>query len=398
MDRKHILINSKFSLGPMSKNIVDTIIEYSNRTKIPFTFIPSRRQIEMIRKTRNTSIKKNISYDVTPLPVQDTSEYNGGYVNNWTTEEFAKYVYSKSRYIAIQRDHGGPGQGIIPDDGYESLSQDCKWFDSIHIDPWKSYPSLNDGIKWTINMINYCYNINKNLYFEIGTEEAIHKFEESDIDFILSSIKQKLDDAVFQRILFCVIQSGTEIKNGINTGKYNQTRLKNMINTVKKYNLQTKEHNGDFMSDKDMINRFEIGLDAINIAPELGILETKTILEYIDESQKQQLYELCYESKKWQKWVDDDFIADTAEKTIIIELSLHYLFSTELVISILSKIDTKWCVDDYSCNASEPFLSFTEEQISEVKKKNLSNKIKDKICKFIEKKQENISPNPHHFC
>ena len=58
MDR--ILLNSKFCFGPMSKNIVDAIIDLSNRKKIPITLIPSRRQID----------------------------YNRGYVNNWNTKEF----------------------------------------------------------------------------------------------------------------------------------------------------------------------------------------------------------------------------------------------------------------------------------------------------------------------
>jgi len=300
MNKRDVLIKSKFCFGPMSKNIVDSIIEYSNQNKIPFTLIPSRRQIE----------------------------YNGGYVNNWTTEEFAKYVYSKSQYIAIQRDHGGPGQGSDFDDGYDSLMHDCKWFDSVHIDPWKSYPNIEDGIQWTIDMILYCYNINPNLYFEVGTEESIRKFDPHEIDHFLSSIKQKLGNKVFQRILFCVIQSGTGLKNGVNTGIYDKARLEKMIQVVNKYDLQTKEHNGDFMMDNIMSERFKTGLSAINIAPELGILETKTILQNIDRIQYQILYDLCYESQKWKKWVDDDFIPEE-NKTTIIELSLHYLFSNQ---------------------------------------------------------------------
>ena len=69
MSRKHILCSSKICFGPMSKNIVDSIIKLSNDEKISFTLIPSRRQIE----------------------------YNGGYVNNWTTKEFSEYVYNNSQ-------------------------------------------------------------------------------------------------------------------------------------------------------------------------------------------------------------------------------------------------------------------------------------------------------------
>src|SRR5210317_2103002 len=142
-----ILLNSKFCFGPMSKNIVDAIIGLSNQKKIPITLIPSRRQID----------------------------YNRGYVNNWNTKEFSNYVKENSQFIAIQRDHGGPGQGSFEDDGYESLKEDCKYFDSIHIDPWKKFSRFEESLKWTIDMINFCFAINPELFFEVGTEEAIRK-------------------------------------------------------------------------------------------------------------------------------------------------------------------------------------------------------------------------------
>ena len=139
----------KIYLGPMSKNIVDVAIEYSNSSSIPITFIPSRRQVE----------------------------YNGGYVNNWTTKEFVEYVKERSNSIHVERDHGGPGQGNVDDDGMESFKEDCKYMDVIHIDPWKKYPHYNDGLKETIKAINFCYNENPNIIFEIATEEGIRKFE-----------------------------------------------------------------------------------------------------------------------------------------------------------------------------------------------------------------------------
>ena len=134
---------NKIYLGPMSKNIVDNVIDYSNSFKLPFTFIPSRRQVE----------------------------YNGGYVNNWTTKEFVNYVKTKGKYISVERDHGGPGQGTNMDDGMVSFKEDCKYMDVIHIDPWKKYQDYESGLNETIKALNYCYNENPNLYFEISNYE-----------------------------------------------------------------------------------------------------------------------------------------------------------------------------------------------------------------------------------
>ena len=119
----------KFYIGPMSKNVVDAVIEFTEETENKIGFIPSRRQVE----------------------------YNGGYVNNWTTEEFSKYVKGR---VPIERDHGGAGQGYVEDDGVGSFQADAEYLDIIHIDPWKKYPELNVGIEETLHNMNMIYDIN----------------------------------------------------------------------------------------------------------------------------------------------------------------------------------------------------------------------------------------------
>ena len=70
----------KFYIGPMSKNIVDAVLDFNQETENQIGFIPSRRQVE----------------------------YDGGYVNDWSTKDFSDYVKGRA---FIQRDHGGPHQG-----------------------------------------------------------------------------------------------------------------------------------------------------------------------------------------------------------------------------------------------------------------------------------------------
>ena len=202
-----------FFIGPMSKNVVDTIIKFVNNNKIDIVFIPSRRQIE----------------------------YNGGYVNNWNTKDFIKYVKEKNSNILIERDHSGPSQGSIEDDGYESLKNDAKYFDIIHIDPWKKYPNFDDGLKWTINMINYCYNLNKNLYYEISTEEGIRKFEVEELEKLILALKNELSSEVYSRIKYLVIQCGTKLSEKQNIGYFDEQKLYNMIALADKYNFIAKE-------------------------------------------------------------------------------------------------------------------------------------------------------------
>ena len=244
-------MNSKIFLGPMSKNIVDTVIDYSNEFKFPFTFIPSRRQVE----------------------------YNGGYVNNWTTESFVNYVKRKGKYIFVERDHGGPGQGTNMDDGIVSFKEDCKYMDIIHIDPWKKYSNYNDGLNETIKALNFCYNENSNLDFEISTEQGIRKFEVDELERFILDLQKRLKPEVYNKIKYFVVQCGTGLLEASNIGHYEKDRLKKMVELCKKYGFISKEHNGDWVSIDLMREKFELGLDCINVAPELGQIETKAILK-----------------------------------------------------------------------------------------------------------------------
>ena len=56
-----------------------------------------------------------------------------------------------------------------------------------------------------------------------------------------------------------------------------------MVNLCKKYGFISKEHNGDWVSIDLMKEKFKLGLDCINVAPELGQIETKAILKEISK-------------------------------------------------------------------------------------------------------------------
>jgi len=283
----------------MSKNIVDAILEFCNETGNKIGLIPSRRQVE----------------------------WNGGYVNNWTTEKFSRYVGCD---FIIKRDHSGPGQGYDSDDGFESLEHDCKYLDMIHIDPWNKYPKYEDGLKWTIEMINFCYDKNPSIEYEVGTEQSIRYFGTEQLDMLMNDLQNKLTSKQFNKIKYIVIQSGTSLKGNTNTGKYNSIRLKQMIDIAKKYNKLSKEHNGDYLPIELIKEKFNLGLDSINIAPEFGQIETKTYLDKIKKETPEllgKLYKICYISNRWRKWVDKNFIPEDNKETLI-NICGHYILTS----------------------------------------------------------------------
>ena len=267
----------KFYIGPMSKNVVDAVIEFTEETDNKIGFIPSRRQVE----------------------------YSGGYVNNWTTEEFSKYVNGR---VLIARDHGGSGQGYKDDDGFTSFKYDTENFDIIHIDPWKKYQNFEDGVSETLAVMNYIHNMNPNTEFEVGTEEAIRKFTPNELNELLKTLSEF---EFFDNVKYAVVQSGVGIDLGkrINTGKYDESRLSEFIDVCRYWNVFSKEHNGETMC------------------------YIKNMGANINE-----LYNICYKSKRWEKWVGRNFVPE-ANKKELIQICGHYILSDKTFINIKPDID-----------------------------------------------------------
>jgi len=295
----------KYFIGPMTKNVTDAILEFSEETDNLIGFIPSRRQVE----------------------------WDGGYVNNWTTQQFAEYVDGR---LPIKRDHSGPGQGYTDDDGFKSLKEDCKYLDYIHIDPWKKYPNYEDGLEWTLKMIEFCYELNPNIQYEIGTEQAIREFNVDELDTLVSDINKRLPFQIFKKITHLVIQSGTSLKGNVNTGEYNSERLEGMVEVASKWGLISKEHNGDYIPTELIKEKMSAGLDSINIAPEFGLIETISYIESNIDIDK--FWKICYDSNRWVKWVDDSF-DPINQKEDLIKICGHYVLSHPDFISIKPNID-----------------------------------------------------------
>lgn len=305
------LENVKFYIGPVSKNIVDTLINFSINEDYKIGIIASRRQID----------------------------WDGGYVNNWNTQTFIDYLSDKRKNLVIERDHSGISQGEYNDDGATSLFVDANKFDIIHLDPWIYYKNdFEGGLNEIIDNIKSINRVNEKCLFEVGTEESICYFDENKLDNMLSYLKNNLGD-LFNKIVYCVIQSGTALKNTQNIGEFNENRLEKMIDVCHNYGLLTKEHNGDYLTPEDIKKRFDIGLSAINIAPEFGVYETEILLENMTKEQKDSFFNICYESNKWCKWVNSDF-DPFSNKIELMRICGHYQFSNPKFLDLNININT----------------------------------------------------------
>lgn len=325
-------------VGPMSINCVDASIELANDFNLPLFMIASRRQI-------------------------DSEEFGGGYVNNWTTEEFSSYVHSKDKKnkIIISRDHGGPWQNIKEIDenmnikeamesAKRSFREDIKnGFKVIHIDPSidiEKKCKLNDILERIYELYYFCWEVSqrlgKKIVFEIGTEEQSGgNNTQEELEYILNSLKRFSKKNKLPFPTFVVIQTGTQVKEMRNVGSFDspvrivdqlasEIQIPKMIEICNKYGIMMKEHNADYLSDDALRWHPRLGIHASNVAPEFGVMETITLVKILEENNLSLLCEnflsISYESYKWKKWLTKNSTINDKQKAI---LAGHYIFSTQ---------------------------------------------------------------------
>ncbi len=142
-----------------------------------------------------------------------------------------------------------------------------------------------------------------------------------------------------------VIQSGTKLKNNTNTGKYHKSEFIKQLEVVKNEGILTIEHNGDFLDLELVREKFKLGLDAINICPELAQIQTNVLLRYINTNELLDYwYDLCIKSGIYKKWIDNNFNILDKERTIL--LVGHYFFNDQRIYPITQKYKEEIAADE----------------------------------------------------
>lgn len=337
-------------VGPMSLNCVDATIELANEYDVPIMLIASRRQI-------------------------DSENFGGGYVNNWSTHDFAHYVRKndKKNKVILARDHGGPWQNSIEVSNRLTLRQAMEsakssyhadieaGFQILHIDPsvdLYEQPSTSKIIDRIFELYEFCFSqakrMNKDIVFEIGTEEQTGSTNTQDeLEQTINSVYRFCKKNNFPKPLFIVIQCGTKVMEMRNIGTFEspvrildeipvEIQLPTMIEICNRYKVFMKEHNTDYLSNEALRWHPKLGIHAANVAPEFGVTETKALL-FILESQGlsdmvERFLRLSYESKKWDKWMLKNSKSTDRDRAII---AGHYVFSSPECIEIKNEARRK---------------------------------------------------------
>lgn len=343
---------TQLGVGPMSKNCVDATIELANEYDVPLMLIASRRQVECL-------------------------ELGGGYANNWDTFSFADYVRKKDpqRTVMLARDHGGPWQHPKEsqlfsevEDAMESAKlsylRDIEaGFQILHIDPVVSAGGGAVSLEWIMDKVfelyAYCMDVARTLGREIIIELGTEEQQEEPLDdprnlaTLLDGVIEFCDRNNYPRPAFMVVQTGTKVMARRNIGVFpthaeeipaylERNRIQELVRICEARQVMLKQHNTDYLPDESLRFHPQVGIHAVNVAPEFGVAETLELLRLLElENMHDEIatfIRVCVDSGKWEKWMISGEDVSDREKAIICG---HYVFMDERTLVIKDALNQR---------------------------------------------------------
>lgn len=322
------------AVGVVSRNSVDAAIELAYRERTRIMLLASRRQVEM-------------------------PSLGGGYVNGWTTRTFAAYVRKRDPegLLLLCRDHGGPWQHPsdsangrseeeVLETAFQSFREDIDaGFFQLHIDASftesGALAGVRDEVRRTLDLYRRCLayarKSNSDVIFEFGGEDTTGQKIGVDRFFRLaSSLIQTLNREELPLPHYLVGPTGTKVREDRNVGVLNRSKNSSAAGQVEQIaricrdlGTRLKAHNCDYLSDDTVEALTCAGVDTLNVAPEFGIVETRTLIDLFEthglDREKELFLKLAYDSRKWVKWMMRPTQATDFDRAVI---AGHYVFSS----------------------------------------------------------------------
>ena len=315
----------KLGFGPMSKEIIEILAKHTKENNYPLMIIASRNQVD----------------------------YATGYV--CTTAELAEQVKQyRNPNLLLCRDHCGPyfsdlDRGLTIEDAIDrcmkTISADiASGFDLIHIDVSRI---KENQLHYAKSLIEYALSLNPDIMLEFGSEDNTG----IDINSSLARIDIQLGflNPYKKNIKFFVTQTGSLTKDG-QAGTFDIERNKVIGEQIRTAGFLFKEHNADYFTADDITQRIQAGVDSLNIAPQLGVIQTTLLKQFAPADLWSVFSDLVYSQNYWQRWVPKG----VTDKDVAVNVSGHYLFNSQTYKDIIAGIDY------------DKFKSQLEKQITEL--------------------------------
>lgn len=290
----------------MSLTINETLAKYASRYQRPLMFIASRNQVDAA----------------------------SGYV--MTTQQLAEQISPwHSEFVMLCRDHCGPyfldsEKALSLSDAIEAtkktIAKDIEnGFNLIHIDTSR----CENEYKVAEDLIEFCLKLNPNILLEFGTEENVG---------VAASVAQYAKDVAFAsgfaNMRFVVAQTGSLTYEDRQAGTFNIDTVAALVNLADNCNIKLKEHNADYLTAEQIQLRKKTGVHALNIAPQLGVIQTKCVLALADVYgvDSTTFKETVVNSKRWAKWTE------SSNKELQVAVAGHYCFGEDSYLTLEDKL------------------------------------------------------------
>ena len=304
----------RLGFGPMSPEAIKAICTYTYDTKRPLMIIASRNQVDA----------------------------DSGYV--MTTPELRKLLDTQTTdYVWMCRDHCGPyfldsEKGLDLKKAVEATKKTIAYdieqgFDLIHIDTSR----VDDTYGIAEELFKFATDLNPNVRFEFGTEE--------NVGVAAGAIKYR-EDVAFAKNMpnleFVVAQTGSLCHEDHQAGTFEIDTVRDLVKVANENGVKLKEHNADYLTPEQIHLRRAAGVHAMNIAPQLGVVQTKLLKELclsrVGEKEWNAFSQVVLASNRWKKWTDS---TEDDQKVIV---AGHYCFNTPEYRTILEGLTqhTNW--------------------------------------------------------
>lgn len=328
MGASHRVPVARLGLSCVSLEAVDAAIEYSARTRVPLMLVASRNQVEC-------------------------AELGGGYVRGMTPGDLVKYVRHKSDGgVLVCRDHGGPylrddEADLPPEEAVEralvSLDHDVRaGFQLVHLDCGRYPDDRRELLGRLADLVtSTAARLGCHVGIEVGTEDNdgvphdLGKFTE-DVHAALSCTTPD----------FVVGQTGSLVRETFQVGYFDFPRVRELVSVAHSLGVAFKEHNCDYSEPDDIEVRALAGVDAMNIGPELGVLQTTTVIRLAHahglDAELTAFLAAARQSGNWRKWR----YAATPSAWRQSVIAGHYAFDSDPYLQLVGRLADRAPVRD----------------------------------------------------
>ena len=273
----------KLGVGPMSHDVIDICLEYSKLYDYPLMIIASRNQVDATT----------------------------GYV--CTTQELTNIIKQNANYnsdrILICRDHCGPYFSDIDqnlnlnstvDRCIQTITADINaGIELIHIDVGRTPVESQDEI--THKLFSHALSLNPDLLFEYGSEDNTGE----NLNYTLQSIDKQIGlvSRYKPNLKYFVSQTGSLTKHS-QVGNFKLDQNIEIAKKISNAGFLFKEHNADYLTSNEVNLRSDAGVSAVNIAPQLGTIQTSVIIDLGKEFDQEykKFFDLVIATGYWKKW------------------------------------------------------------------------------------------------